>query len=180
MKLNSTILSMLLGLSVMGVPAIASAHPNHPYHRAAVSQWFHSAPYARRQRFLANHPYLASHRWMLNRPYGAHNAARSARWYRKHGWALNNGYQGVYNQEPDADDYSAPNYSYVQPGWRHREPDRDDYRGACGGDGDADDCGPAAYTYSAPSYGYGTPYYGNPYRGNGVGSILPMLQQFIP
>jgi hypothetical protein len=176
MKFHSTMFAILLGLAAIGVPAIASAHPKRAYHRAAVSQWFHSVPYARRQRFLGNHPYLASHRWMLHQTYGAH----SARWYRKHPGALNSAYQGVNNQEPDGDEYGASNYSYAQPGWRHHEPDRDDYRAACGGDGDADDCAPAAYRYGVPSYGYGSTYYGNSYRRNGMSSTLPMLQQFIP
>jgi hypothetical protein len=182
MKLSSRIFALVLGFSVMGVPAIASAHPHlgRVYHRAVVSQRFHSMSYGQRQRFLPNHPYLANHRWLLNRPYGAQNAARSARWYGNHQWTWNNGYQGAYSQEPDGDEYGASNYSYAQPGWRHHEPDRDDYRAACGGDGDADDCGPAAYGYSAPGYGYGNPNYGSPNRGYGAGSMLPMLQQFIP
>jgi hypothetical protein len=185
MKFKSTMFAILLGLAAMGVPAIASAHPwhrgaNRAYHRAIVSQRFHSMPYASRQRFLSNHPYLANHHWMLNRPYAAQNSARGARWNWKHRNAWNNGYQGIYNREPDGDEYGAQGYAYAQRGWRHREPDRDDYQGACGGDGDADDCGPAAYTYGAPSYGYGSPYNGNPYGGYGMSGMLPMLQQFIP
>ncbi len=180
MKFKSTIFAILLGLAPMGVPAIASAHPHNTYRRAIVSQRFRAMPYGRRQRFLSNHPYLANHRSMLNRAYGTQNAARSAHWYRKHPGAWNSAYQGNYNQEPDGDEYGAQNYSYAQPRWRHHEPDRDDYQAACGGDGDADDCGPAAYTYGAPNYGYGNRHRGNSYRGYGMSSMVPMLQQFIP
>jgi hypothetical protein len=180
MKFKSTMFAILVGLAPMCVPAIASAHPHNCYRRAVVSQRFHAMPKGRRQRFLSNHPYLASHRWMLNRANAAKSAARSAHWYRKHPGAWNSAYQGIYNQEPDGDEYGAQNNSYAQPRWRHHEPDRDDYQAACGGDGDADDCGRAAYTYGAPSYGYRYPYYGNSYGGGGMYSMLPMLQQFIP
>jgi hypothetical protein len=185
MKFKTTAFAIMLGLATMVLPAIASAHPWHPrasraYHRAIAAQRFHSMPYGARQRFLYNHPYLASHRWLLNSPYGAQNVAHSPHWYRNHRNAWNNGYQGIYNQEPDGDEYATPNYSYAQPRWLHHEPDRDDYQAACGGDRDADDCGPAAYSYGTPGYGYASPYYGNSYGGYGMSSMLPMLQQFIP
>lgn len=184
MKFKSTVFAALLGLSLMGVPAIASAHP-HPrraYRRAMVAARFQSMSHRGRQRFLYNHPYLANHRWLLNQRQANRSAARSVRWSRNHQWGWNNGYQGTYAQEPDGDEAAAPGYANVPPGWRHREPDGDDYHAACGGDGDADDCGPASYTYGGQGYGNGGQYYGSGYGNGGYGwrNMLPMVQQFIP
>lgn len=193
MKFNSTLVAALLGLSLLGVPALASAHPNrfHAYHRAMMSARFNSMSHWQRHRFLSNHPYLASHRWMLNP--GGKQAARAARWNRWQRGAWNNSYEGAYGQEPDGDEAAAPGYANVPPGWRHHEPDRDDYRSACGGDGDGDDCGPAAYSYGGQAYGngygyrgapygngYGSPYYGSSYGANAWSNMLPMIQRFIP
>lgn len=189
MNFKSTVFAALLGLSLMGVPAIASAHP-HPrraYRRAMVAARFHSMSRWNQKRFLYNHPYLSSHRWKLNQHQASQNAARAAHWSRNHQFNWNNGYQGAYAQEPDGDEATAPGYSNVPPGWRHREPDGDDYHAACGGDDDADDCGgPASYSYGAPGngYGYGNggQYYRNSYGNGGYAwsNMLPMIQQFIP
>jgi hypothetical protein len=176
MKFNSTIFAVLLGLSVLGTPMVASARRIPNYRRAQVSAWFHSVRPARRQRFLSNHPYLAQHRWLLNHPGAWQNRGNNGRAYSTRQWGANPALPGIYNgQEPDGDEYGC-----AQPPWRHRELERENFRRVCNGDGDADDCGGAAYNYQSPGYAYGNHYYGNQYPAYGSAGFLPMIQQFVP
>lgn len=160
MKSRMTILAALFGLVILCVPAVASAHPMHPWRHAIAAQRFQSMRPRARFRFLRSHPFFARHERRFNR-YAYGNQFMGPESYGRGRWGQRFGYM---NQGPDGAAYG---YGQQYPYGGYGQ----------GDDGDADDAGYSGYGMPMGAYGYGNPYYGNNY--GMLGSMLPMLEGYM-